>query len=220
MVMFMSVLAWLGTMLESYLLGGIDTGIIVSKKVYQDDVRSHGSGAAGMTNMLRTFGKRAAAVTAAGDVLKGFCAVLLGVWLFRKTGQVTLYGAYLASLFALLGHWHPLFFGFRGGKGVLVTAGAILAIHPLFIPVMAVIFLLCFVPTRMVSLGSIMMAAAYPVMTLLYGLLCERLPLPELAFSTACALIVGGLILYMHRANIQRIRAGTEYRFDGKHKKQ
>ncbi len=214
-----SVLVWLGTMFESYLLGSIDTGIIVSRHLFGDDVRGHGSGAAGMTNMLRTFGKKAAAFTAAGDVVKGFCAVMLGMWLFRQGGWAPLYGGYLASLFALLGHWHPLFFGFRGGKGVLVTAGAILALRPVLIPFLAAIFLASFLPTRMVSLGSILMAAAYPFLTLAYGIFV-KLPAAELAFSTAGAFIVGGLVLYMHRANIGRIRAGTEYRFDGRHKKQ
>ena len=216
----MIALALLGTLLGSYLLGSIDTGIIVSRKMYRDDVRTHGSGGAGMTNMLRTFGKRAAAITAVGDVLKGALAVLLGGWLFRQAGLDGLYGGYLASVFALLGHWHPLFFGFRGGKGVLVTGGAVLALRPVFIPALAVVFFSFFLPTRMVSLGSIMMAVVYPILTVLYGVFWAHLPLPQLIFSTVCALISGGLILYMHRTNIQRIRNGTEYRFDGSHKKQ
>ena len=80
--MLMDILIVLAVALEAYLLGSIDTGILVSKLVYHDDVRKHGSGAAGMTNMLRTFGKRAAAMTAAGDVLKGVLAVCIGRWLF------------------------------------------------------------------------------------------------------------------------------------------
>jgi glycerol-3-phosphate acyltransferase PlsY len=218
-----AIFVWLGVMLEAYLLGGIDTGIIVSKKFFDDDVRTHGSGAAGMTNMLRTFGKRAAVVTAVGDVLKGFLAASIGAWLFGAfegaTGCPSLYGAYLASVMAVIGHWKPPYFGFKGGKGVLVAAGTLLAICPLLVPVMVVIFLAFFLPTRMVSLGSIMMAASYPFLTWGYGVLLHR-DMPQLIFSIVCAALMGGLILYLHRSNIGRIRSGTEYRFDGRHKKQ
>ncbi|MCI2047241.1 MAG: glycerol-3-phosphate 1-O-acyltransferase PlsY [Faecalibacterium sp.] len=216
----MEIGASLAVMLEAYLLGSIDTGIIVSKLLYRDDVRAHGSGAAGMTNMLRTFGKKAAALTAAGDVLKGFLSAWAGCMLFAAADIPALYGGYLAAVLAVIGHWKPLYFGFKGGKGILVAAGTILALRPGLVPVMAAIFLAFFLPTKMVSLGSIMMSVSYPLLTFGCGALLWRLPTPQLAFSTACAAIMGGLILYMHRANIQRIRAGTEYRFDGKHKKQ
>lgn len=146
---------------EAYLLGSVDTGILVSKYLYHDDVRTHGSGAAGMTNMLRTFGKKAAALTAVGDVLKGVAAVCLGRWLFGHLpadAAVSPYlGVYLAAILAVVGHSKPIYFGFKGGKGVLVAAGAILAVQPVLLPVLAVIFLVCLVPTGMVSLGSITM---------------------------------------------------------------
>ena len=142
---------------EAYLLGSVDTGILVSKYLYHDDVRTHGSGAAGMTNMLRTFGKKAAALTAVGDVLKGVVAVCLGRWLF--------------------GH----------------------------------------LPAGMVSLGSITMAAAYPVLTLVYSLM-RGLPTRDVVVCTVGAAIMGGMVIWMHRSNIQRIRDGKEYRFGQKHK--
>ena len=111
---------------EAYLLGSVDTGILVSKYLYHDDVRTHGSGAAGMTNMLRTFGKKAAALTAVGDVLKGVVAVCLGRWLFGHLpadAAVSPYlGVYLAAILAVVGHSKPIYFGFKGGKGVLVAA--------------------------------------------------------------------------------------------------
>ena len=114
---------------EAYLLGSVDTGILVSKYLYHDDVRTHGSGAAGMTNMLRTFGKKAAALTAVGDVLKGVVAVCLGRWLFSHLpadAAISPYlGVYLAAILAVVGHSKPIYFGFKGGKGVLVAAGAI-----------------------------------------------------------------------------------------------
>ncbi len=206
---------------EAYLLGSVDTGILVSKYLYHDDVRTHGSGAAGMTNMLRTFGKKAAALTAVGDVLKGVVAVCLGRWLFGHLpadAAISPYlGVYLAAILAVVGHSKPIYFGFKGGKGVLVAAGAILAVQPVLLPVLAVIFLACLLPTGMVSLGSITMAAAYPVLTLVYSLL-RGLPTHDVVVCTVGAAIVGGMVIWMHRTNIQRIRDGKEYRFGQKHK--
>ena len=206
---------------QAYLLGSIDTGILVSKFLYHDDVRKYGSGAAGMTNMLRTFGKKAAALTAFGDVLKGVLAVCIGRWLFTLMPESTTLSpylaVYLAAIFAIIGHLKPLYFGFKGGKGVLVAGGTILAIQPVLIPFLAVIFLACLLPTGMVSLGSITMAAAYPVLTLVYSLM-RGLPTQDVVVCTVGAAIMGGMVIWMHRANIQRIREGKEYRFGSKHK--
>ena len=216
-----SVLIAVVSALQAYLLGSIDTGILISKFVYHDDVRKHGSGAAGMTNMLRTFGKKAAAMTAAGDVLKGVLAVCIGRWLFQLVPAGTVVspylGVYLAAIFAVIGHLKPLYFGFKGGKGVLVAGGAILAIQPILLPFLAAIFLICLVPTGMVSLGSVVMAACYPVLTILYGVF-KGYAAVDLAVCTVGACIMAGMVIYMHRSNIQRIREGKEYRF-GKHGK-
>ena len=174
---------------EAYLLGSVDTGILVSKYLYHDDVRTHGSGAAGMTNMLRTFGKKAAALTAVGDVLKGVVAVCLGRWLFGHLpadAAVSPYlGVYLAAILAVVGHSKPIYFGFKGGKGVLVAAGAILAVQPVLLPV--------------------------------YSLM-RGLPTRDVVVCTVGAAIMGGMVIWMHRSNIQRIRDGKEYRFGQKHK--
>ena len=216
-----SVLVAVVSALQAYLLGSIDTGILISKFVYHDDVRKHGSGAAGMTNMLRTFGKKAAAMTAAGDVLKGVLAVCIGRWLFSLLPADTVVspylGVYLAAIFAVIGHLKPLYFGFKGGKGVLVAGGAILAIQPVLLPFLAVIFLLCLVPTGMVSLGSVTMAALYPLLTILYGVF-RGYAAGDLLVCAIGAGFMSGMVIYMHRANIQRIREGKEYRF-GHHKK-
>ena len=219
--MMKSVLIAVVSAVQAYLLGSIDTGILVSKFLYHDDVRKYGSGAAGMTNMLRTFGKKAAALTAFGDVLKGVLAVCIGRWLFTQMPESTTLSpylaVYLAAIFAIIGHLKPLYFGFKGGKGVLVAGGAILAIQPILLPVLTVVFLLCLVPTGMVSLGSIAMAASYPVLTLIYGLL-KGFAVGDLIVCVVGAAIMGGMVIWMHRANIQRIREGKEYRFGSKHK--
>ena len=178
---------------QAYLLGSVDTGILVSKYLYHDDVRNHGSGAAGMTNMLRTFGKKAAALTAAGDVLKGVAAVCIGRWLFGflpADAAVSPYlGVYLTAILAVVGHTKPVYFGFKGGKGVLVAGGAILAIQPILLP----------------------------VLTLIYGLL-KGFAADDLIVCVVGAAIMGGMVIWMHRANIQRIREGKEYRFGSRHK--
>ena len=185
---------------EAYLLGSVDTGILVSKFVYHDDVRNHGSGAAGMTNMLRTFGKKAAAMTATGDVLKGVLAVCIGRWLFTLMPESTTLSpylaVYLAAIFAIIGHLKPLYFGFKGGKGVLVAGGTILAIQPVLVPFLAVIFLACLLPTGMVSLGSITMAAAYPVQRIaaageIAHVICS-LAAPANSFMTGSVVTVDG----------------------------
>ena len=217
-----SVLIAAVSAVQAYLLGSIDTGILVSKFLYHDDVRKYGSGAAGMTNMLRTFGKKAAALTAFGDVLKGVLAVCIGRWLFTQMPESTTLSpylaVYLAAIFAIIGHLKPLYFGFKGGKGVLVAGGAILAIQPILIPFLFLIFLACLLPTGMVSLGSITMAALYPVLTLIYSYY-RGLAAGDMAVCFVGALIMSILVIYMHRSNIKRIREGKEYRFGKKHQK-
>ena len=151
--------------LEGYLLGSIVFGILISRFLCRDDVRTHGSGSAGMTNMLRTYGKWPGVFTAVGDVAKGAAAVLIGKWLFAAlVPQLDpACGAYLAAIFACIGHMKPVWFGFKGGKGVLVCGGAILALQPVVFLMLVVIFLIEFAITRIVSLGSIIIAAVYPI---------------------------------------------------------
>lgn len=220
--MMWTILIAVLTAAQAYLLGSVDTGILVSKYIYHDDVRNHGSGAAGMTNMLRTFGKKAAALTAAGDVLKGVLAVCIGRWLFQHLPEGAVLspylGVYLAAILAVVGHLRPLYFGFKGGKGVLVAGGAILAIQPVLLPFLALIFLVCLVPTGMVSLGSVTMAALYPLLTLIYCVL-RGYAAGDLLVCLIGSGIMSGMVIYMHRSNIQRIRDGKEYRF-GKRGKQ
>ena len=204
---------------EAYLLGSIVFGILISKHFCHDDVRTHGSGSAGMTNMLRNYGKAAGAATAVGDVAKGAVAVLLGrlifAWLLAGTGIEPDCGAYLAGIFAVIGHTLPVYFGFKGGKGVLVGAGAILATSPVVVLALLIIFLIEFAITRIVSLGSIIVAGLYPILAIVYWA-WQGANLPSLVFIGVCAAIMGGMVIYMHRSNIQRLKDGTEYRFTKK----
>ena len=217
--------ACLLTALSGYLLGSILFGVLISKVLYNDDVRSHGSGNAGMTNVLRTYGKLAAVLTTLGDVGKSVAAVNLGRFIFDAllsgTGAAwqnpldPVCGAYLAAIFCMIGHSRPLFFGFKGGKGVLVGAGAALAIEPLVCAVLLGIFLVEFAITRIVSLGSIIIAALYPVATLI-NLLAHGADAATVAFSTVCCAIMAAMVIWLHRSNIERLKNGTEYRFGEK----
>lgn len=205
--------------LEGYLLGSIVFGILISRLLCRDDVRTHGSGSAGMTNMLRTYGKLPGAATAIGDVAKGAAAVFVGKWLFTAlVPQLDpACGAYLAAIFACIGHMKPIWFGFKGGKGVLVCGGAILALQPLVFLMLVVIFLIEFAITRIVSLGSIIIAAVYPILTLCFWA-WHGADVPNLIFIFVCSVIMAAMVIYMHRSNIQRLRNGTEYRFGQKKK--
>lgn len=225
-MIFRLICACVLTALEGYLLGSILFGVLISRHIFHDDVRNHGSGNGGMTNVLRTFGKAAAAGTAVGDVGKSVAAVLIGRWLFdvllSGTDAVVwemlpqaICGGYLAAIFAMIGHSHPIFFGFKGGKSVLTGAGAALTLSPVVCLVLLAVFLLQLAFTHIVSLGSIIIAALFPLATLLYWMWQGANPV-TLVFVTVCAAVMGGMVIWLHRSNIQRLRAGTEYRFGQK----
>lgn len=210
------------TALAGYLLGSILFGVLVSKTMFNDDVRTHGSGSAGMTNVLRTYGKLPAVVTIIGDVGKSVAAANLGQLLFASLiGQDTLLapvcGAYLAAIFCMIGHSRPLYFGFKGGKCVLVGAGAALSISPIVCGILVLVFLIQFVFSHIVSLGSIMVAVLFPIVTLIYWIVLGA-NVPTILFNTLCCVIMASMVIWLHRANIDRLKNGTEYRFGSKNK--
>ncbi len=203
----------------AYLLGSLNFAIIVSHLFFHKDIRQFGSGNAGMTNILRTFGKPAAAAVLTGDVLKGTCSVLLGKLIFACLAPQAgiLIGAYLAATGAILGHLFPVYFGFKGGKGVSVATGAILAIEPMIAGGLLVTFLVVIFCSRIVSLASITAAVSYPIYTFLYFRFFDQ-EYGHPWLNTLFAAVLAALVIYMHRANIQRLRNGTEYRFGDKKK--
>lgn len=214
------LLACVLTAAGGYLLGSILFGVLISKVMYNDDVRNHGSGNAGMTNVLRTYGKLPAVFTTLGDVGKSVAAVNLGRFIFDAllsgTGAAwqnpldPVCGAYLAAIFCMIGHSRPIFFGFKGGKGVLVGA-VMLAFFDWRVFVIAfALFILSVVLTKWISLGSILGAVSFPITTWLF----YRDPvLTAMAFGMAAA------VVFMHRSNIGRILHGTENKFSFKSKK-
>jgi len=199
--------------LGSYLLGSLNAAIIVSRLLKGDDIRRHGSGNAGMTNMLRTYGKGPAAITALVDFLKAAVAIVIARWAAMYFGlHLPMDVGYLAGIFAILGHLFPLYFGFKGGKGVMTTFGAILCINPTVFGILAIVFIPLILITRIVSVGSVFGAISYPFIT--WGVLFLRGEDP--LYDSLMAGGIAILILVMHRENIKRLLSGTENRFGKK----
>ena len=185
-----------------YLLGSVNTGIILSRTVFHDDIREHGSGNAGATNMLRTHGTISGVLTLVGDALKAFCAVLLGAL------AMNILGAYVAGLFCIVGHIFPLYYGFRGGKGVVVTATMIACTNIRVFVIVLIIFLILVIGTKFISLGSVISAAVYPL--ILFKLTSASVSSAYDYVGVLIAFIIAALIVWKHRENIKRIYNHTE----------
>ena len=215
-------------LLASYLLGSLSFAIIVSKGVYKKDVRQYGSGNAGMTNMLRTFGKKAAILTIVGDVLKGVISVVIArvtfasyqtldtVSIFADTtvsGEFVFELAmYLAVLGSFLGHLYPIFFKFKGGKGMSVIAGAMITTTPVTLSIALAIFIAIAFGVKIVSLASVTASISYFFITLAYFKITGTFSMLNLISSIVFPLF----IVYSHRSNIKRLLNGTEHRFGQK----
>lgn len=192
-----------------YLLGSLNAAIIVSKYKYHDDIRNYGSGNAGLTNMGRVFGKEGTILTLIGDVLKQFVSVVIGIIVFGELG------AYFAGVFCMLGHIAPIYYHFRGGKGVLTAATMVLMIDWQVFLIAFVIFVATVAITRYVSLGSIIGGFALPGIVYASAMMRGVPPsLPALGFS----LFIGMLLIFMHRTNIRRLFEGRENKLSFKKK--
>lgn len=191
----------------AYLLGSINFAIILSK-LRGEDIRDHGSKNAGTTNMLRTYGKKAAVLTLVGDFLKGTVAVLIGMLLAGVLGQ------YLAALFAVLGHVFPVYYKFKGGKGIATAAGTILACEPIVLLILVIIFALVVACTKYVSLASVMVALLYPVLLDRYYKFIGAPSGLHLLF----VIILSCIVVWKHWPNIQRLVNKTESKISFKKK--
>lgn len=194
--------------LFGYLLGSINFAVIISKLFYHDDVRLHGSGNAGSTNMLRTYGRAAGICTFVLDGIKGAVAVVLSMLLMGEGG------AYVAGLFCILGHIFPVYYKFRGGKGVVVAAITILALNPVVFLILVVIFVLIVAASKYISLGSVICAFFYPL--LLSSLSQHKGGLGPL--SATVSVLIAVIVIVMHRSNIKRLMNRTESKFSFKKK--
>ena len=191
--------------LAGYLLGNLQTAVIFSKWKYHDDIRNHGSGNAGSTNMLRVFGVKSGLVTFTGDFCKGILAVLLGRLIAGE------HGAYIAALFAVIGHDFPLFLQFKGGKGVASTFAIIWMIQPLYAAIITAAAVILLLITRTISPVSIGCATLYMVLVVVF----QWSDTPLIVLSAA----LWALIIIRHTDNIKRLLHGEESKLFEKKKK-
>lgn len=209
------------TVLISYLIGSVNSAITICRIIKKDDIRKYGSGNAGLTNVLRVYGKGPAAVTLLCDLAKGVIAVVLCRVLVTDVLHVTffdnrLFIGYIAGLFVMLGHIFPVFYKFHGGKGVLIAATTLIAIDPLTCLFSVLVFAIILAVTKYVSVGSICAAFSYPLFTIITQSLRDMTGVWQ---NAAMALVIAFLITYMHKPNIKRLKAGTENKFSFSSKK-
>ena len=185
-------------LISAYLLGSVPTGLLLARALGVN-IRETGSGNIGATNVYRTMGRKVGILTLIGDCLKGLIPVLVAKWLGLPDLWIAAIG-----LAAFLGHVYTIFLRFKGGKGVATALGVFLGTSPLSVLIAVVVFALVLYKWRYVSLASIVAAALIPVIVWLVG--CK----PELAVMS---LAIAAVVIFRHRENIARLRAGTESKF-------
>jgi len=192
----------------AYAIGSVNFSVILSKKMAGFDVRERGSGNAGTTNMLRSVGKGPAALTLILDILKGVVAILIAKFIVGNIASEanTAILVQIAGFFAVVGHTFPVFFGFKGGKGVATSLGVLLVMNPLIGGICLVFALVVMALTRMVSLGSIMAAILFPVLTIFITDNYIADGYNYIFFGIAMAI----LVIFNHRSNIKRLYNGQE----------
>lgn len=190
----------------AYLIGSVNSSILISRIVSGKDIRESGSGNAGATNMLRTMGKKYAVITLVIDILKGVVAVLIAK-LAAKYGGIE-WGVYAAGALVCIGHCYPVFFGFKGGKGVATGLGVLLMWDWQTALIVLVIAILLMAITRYVSLGSITAAVIFAVI--------EIIKLKGSVAESICVIVVAALLIWKHRANIDRLIHGKENKLGSK----
>lgn len=198
--------AYITIAIIAYAIGSINFSVIFSRKFAGFDVREKGSGNAGTTNMLRAIGKKAAAITLICDILKGIVSILIALAIghFVKDIDKSIL-VQLAGFFAVLGHTFPIFFEFRGGKGVATALGVILLVNWQIGLICLAFAIVLMILTKMVSLGSIMAAVLFPILTIFIhnNYIVEG---NYIVFG----ILFGVLVVFNHRANLKRILEGNE----------
>jgi len=198
------VLITAAVILVAYMLGSIPSAVWIGCAFYGTDVREHGSRNAGATNTLRVLGRRAAIVVFSIDFLKGLAAVMLYHFVKTDMSEIALSNLKIILIgAAVTGHIFPVFASFRGGKGVATTAGAVMGIFPAAVLICLGIFLIIFITTQYVTLGSVVAGVSFPLLDII--VFHERSG-PLMAFSVLVAM----LFIFMHRKNIKRLLKGEE----------
>ena len=192
----------------AYLLGSISFSVIISKKMAGFDVREKGSGNAGATNMLRSVGKKAAALTLLCDALKGVLAILVAVLVgaIAKNSDKALL-VQIAGILVVVGHTFPVFFEFKGGKGVATSLGVLLTTNWKIGLICLVFALVLMALTKMVSMGSVGAAILFPVLVLFMN---TNFTVSEGSSYLIYSIILAAIVAFNHRSNIKRILNGTE----------
>ena len=192
----------------AFLLGSIPTGYLVAR-AKGIDIRRHGSGNIGATNVFRTLGKPLGVLVFFLDALKGFAAVAVASALAPATGDTGTWSGIVAAVAAIAGHNYTPWLGFRGGKGIATSAGVLLALMPLAVLAIAIVWFVVFQISRYVSVAAIAAAMALPVTIAVFGHYGLGGNAPLLGFT----LLISLLAIWRHRSNIQRLMNGTESRF-------
>jgi len=210
-------MAYVVVALIAYCLGSISFSVIFTKKIAGFDVREKGSKNAGSTNVLRTAGKKAALLTLICDILKGVISILVAYVIGNILGLTTNERAILiqvAAIAVVIGHIFPLFFQFKGGKGVATSLGVLLTINWQIGLICLMLALVLMALTRMVSVGSISAAILFPILTIFIG---EGYIVPDGNYLI-CAVVLACLVVFTHRSNIKRIVKGEENKLSFKKK--
>ena len=204
----------------AYLIGSINCSILISKKMAGFDVREKGSGNAGTTNVLRTVGKKAAALTLLGDILKGVVSVLVAVLVGTLVPDINrAILVELAAFFAAIGHAYPIYFGFKGGKAVATSLGILLVVNWKIGLICLLFGVLIIALTRMVSLGSITGAVLFAVLTIfIHDSYIAGIPYDYTFIIFGFAL--ASFVIFKHRSNLKRIIAGNENKISFSKKKE
>ncbi|MBR1863450.1 MAG: glycerol-3-phosphate 1-O-acyltransferase PlsY [Ruminococcus sp.] len=208
------------TVIFSYLIGSLNSAIIVCRLWKGEDIRKSGSNNAGLTNVLRVYGKGPALATLLCDLAKGVIAVAVCRTVCHYVFDTVFFGdphfiGYLAGLCVMLGHCFPVFYGFHGGKGVLLAATTLLAIDPLTCLLSVTVFAILLAITKYVSVGSIFASVAYPTFTFILQKFVyngDHAVIP----NTVVGILICALIVFLHRPNIKRLMNGTENKFGKK----
>ncbi|MCD7785005.1 MAG: glycerol-3-phosphate acyltransferase [Oscillospiraceae bacterium] len=215
----MYYLALLVVAVVSYLIGSLNSAIISVRFIKRQDIRDFGSHNAGLTNVYRTFGGISAAMTLIIDVLKGLIVVfgtraaLFWSEFFSVDEHSVITACMVASMFAVMGHCFPIFYGFKGGKGILIAAVCTICINPLVFLFAVIVFLVVFISTRYVSLSSISCCFAYPICYILADLIMYGELNVYTAIHVIIALTMGIFCFVRHYPNVQRLRTHTESKF-------
>lgn len=210
-----------------YLMGSINSAILTVRLLKHEDIRNFGSGNAGLTNTIRCFGKGCGILTLIGDLSKGMIAVLLsqmfGKMLAGADTDLYLLGC-IAGIFSILGHVFPLYYGFKGGKGVLVGVSIFLILDWRVFVVLIGIFLLVLAISKYVSVSSMIATACCPFATLgaqyfLEDIHHQEFTMPQMLLHFGLMCIMAFMIIFMHRSNMERLKNGTEAKIGEKGKK-